>query len=668
MVDFVQQTFSFTTELNDKVAPTTSKLMKLWSGFSTLFDKSKKSINKGFDSFSKGANKFEKSLKGIGKTLQGLAIVESIKGIREAVSDFQGAKGIDGATEGVETFNKNTTDTAKILGLTREGTLALRDAARLAGTQFSSSAVDMDAFGAAMEQAAKEGVKNQDTLIAIGTTAALISKNVGSDGTEIADVFFGLNKNLGLSEVATQRLLVGLTELRNPATGLNVNFQELLETVKSSIPEIEAGFGSLSAVVKEKVIKSLVGVQAAVETAFGDDAQGFVKDLISQVAAGTGPLVNALGGVEEARSLLEKGDTAGILAQIGEKFRGITTPEGLKAAGEAFGISQINAQKFNSQLASMIESGNTVNAVLGDTSKSLEDVAAATDEAQSFSQKLISSFKTFVATSPNIGATLDLIEEIGPAVQLAASSAILLQALVGAMASLGLITKIASAATLVFNFVLAANPVVLIVIAVVALIAALLLFVPQLKPVREFLVGFFNFLVDGVKVAIDWVSSLSQWFLVLLGPIGLVILAIKNFGAIWEFVLSSVNAVLGVIKELFNFNVIDPINAVITFDTPLGSLGSLIGIPEGIPRLITGGAVRETGVAVVDKGEVILNPGQVASLFGAAPAPIVNVEMKLDELVTEMRGLRKDLKSASSNVAPGIRNPRIRDIAAFGGT
>lgn len=112
------------------------------------------------------------------------------------------------------------------------------------------------------------------------------------------------------------------------------------------------------------------------------------------------------------------------------------------------------------------------------------------------------------------------------------------------------VTTEGSAAQAVFNAVMAANPIILVVLAIAALIGALVLAYMKVGWFRDFVdasfdavVAAFNWIKDAAKAVFEWVSD--HWPLllaILLGPVGLAAVAvIKNFDTIRDAVMTAFN-------------------------------------------------------------------------------------------------------------------------------
>ena len=265
----------------------------------------------------------------------------------------------------------------------------------------------------------------------------------------------------------------------------------------------------------------------------------------------------------------------------------------------------------------------------------------------------------------NIGkATIAMVKQT---IQAAKNVAIMIAqraALIGAAIAQGILrvaTLIGTAIQAAFNFVLALNPITLIVIAVLALVAALIYFFTQtelgkaifqgfidfmkgafdflmtaFKAVGDFFVAVWNGLVDAVKFVFDLIVAAIKFYIdIWIGIFRFIIDTIVNiwnglvdgistaigwvvgfFEDAWngvvDFFKGFVNFLIGLFEGFINF-VIDGLNS---FTKPLrdaiGGLGDLLGMEIAIgviprvklPRLAKGGVVSPSvGGSLVNVAE-----------------------------------------------------------------
>jgi hypothetical protein len=244
---------------------------------------------------------------------------------------------------------------------------------------------------------------------------------------------------------------------------------------------------------------------------------------------------------------------------------------------------------------------------------------------------------------------------------------------------LGLVAaiKIWSVVQGILNVVMAANPIVLVVLAVAALVAGIIIAYNKVDWFRDLvqtamraISTAFGWMLDAAKSVWNWLSS--NWPLLLAiitGPFGLAVLAIVRHWddikgaaqAVWDWISNTwhtitsmltgpfeaardtivgiwdgvVSTLSGIVTKIVNA-IKNPINAVIrawngleftipSIDTHIPGVGKIggatIGFPN-IPLLAQGGSVLRTGMAIVHAGEQFSGVGRS---FGGTTVINVNV-------------------------------------------
>ena len=204
----------------------------------------------------------------------------------------------------------------------------------------------------------------------------------------------------------------------------------------------------------------------------------------------------------------------------------------------------------------------------------------------------------------------------------------------GVMLGTIIVTKAVTAAQILWNLAMSANPIGLIVIGVAALIAAIVFLVKNWETVKSVTAFVFRTIGEWIMKAFDWIAGFGDKLLFLLGPIGAIIFVVKNFGEIWDwlkekvmgvwdFIVSGISAgiegvkgifgsIIGflmapleIVKGFINKWIIGPLNEVVKIDLPLvGPLQDfkLAARIFPLPTLEHGGIAYGPTVAVV--GEV----------------------------------------------------------------
>jgi hypothetical protein len=256
-------------------------------------------------------------------------------------------------------------------------------------------------------------------------------------------------------------------------------------------------------------------------------------------------------------------------------------------------------------------------------------------------------------------------------------------------------TKAAAAAQWLLNIALNANPIGLIIIAIVALVAAFVLLWKNSETFRTIVTGVFNAVWGAIKFVWDWVKE--NWPLllaILTGPIGIAVLVITKYwdqiksgaSAAWQWIVGKWDALVSFVTSLpgrlsaaasglwdgITASFRSAINWIIgrwnrlSFSVPAVSIpgigqvwgGMTLNLPD-IPYLYRGGRVTGSGMAVVgDRGPEILNLSKGATVTplsnaGGGGGP-VRIEFVGDRGVVELiRKLVRDTAGGDVQLAFG---------------
>lgn len=215
---------------------------------------------------------------------------------------------------------------------------------------------------------------------------------------------------------------------------------------------------------------------------------------------------------------------------------------------------------------------------------------------------------------------------------------------VGIITALASVIKIATVAMGIFNAVLAANPIALVVIALIALVAGLVYFFTQTETGREIVESFFDFLQASFKNVVTWASNAwgrvvgvfaDAWrgiqnifsnvgsffrgvWNTIVGVFGSIGIAIGN--AIGGAVKGVVNSILGFAENTIN-------GFIRAINTALDAINKIPGVNIGqlgllnIPRLADGGIVPAT------PGGILANIGEGGEAEAVIPLS------KLDKMI-----------------------------------
>jgi hypothetical protein len=253
---------------------------------------------------------------------------------------------------------------------------------------------------------------------------------------------------------------------------------------------------------------------------------------------------------------------------------------------------------------SIVSAGKKVGAFVGKVKNAAVAVGTKLRTAFVKAAGAAKTFATNIAT-----ATIALFKQV---IQVGKNVAIMIAqraALIGAAIAQGILrvaTLIGTAIQAAFNFVLALNPITLIVIAVLALVAALIYFFTQtelgkaifqgfidfmkgafdflmaaFKAVGDFFVAVWNGLVDGVKFVFNLIVEaikfyINIWVTIFKTIVGFII-------AVWDGVVKGISDAIGWVVGFFE----DAWNGVVNFFK--GFVNFLIGLFEGFINFVIDG-------------------------------------------------------------------------------
>ncbi len=216
--------------------------------------------------------------------------------------------------------------------------------------------------------------------------------------------------------------------------------------------------------------------------------------------------------------------------------------------------------------------------------------------------------------------------------------------LTAAQRGLALASRVAATAFWLVNGALFANPIGLVILAIIALVAIFVVAYKKSETFRNIVKGAFNAVRNAAESAFNWLKQ--NWPLVLAiltGPFGIAVLLIvknwkrireafndgvewiKGFGSdikdalsgVWDGFVSGAKAAINGVIDLFNLG-IKAINAITPGPLKVAGKTIIPGIPDipEIPHLATGGVIGgnfaegDKYTVKVAGEEVILNPAQ----------------------------------------------------------
>ncbi|NDA97296.1 MAG: hypothetical protein EBY08_05370, partial [Actinobacteria bacterium] len=303
-------------------------------------------------------------------------------------------------------------------------------------------------------------------------------------------------------------------------------------------------------------------------------------------------LVRSTGSVEVAQNLMNT--ALDIAAATGKDLETVTMALGKAANGQTAALT-----KLDPSLKGVIDSSSTLDDITNALSVSFG--GAADVAAQSYEGRMKSMKIAMDETKESIGAALlpalqKLLEILQPVAKWAQENTTLFLIIAGTVGGLAaaivvanvaikawtIATQVATAAQAAFNFVMSANPIALVILAIVAFVAALVVLYKRFEVVRTVVDTVFNAIKVGVTTSLDF---LTNYF---------------------EGVLNIYKGIFNAIAKLWN-NTIGKLSFKFPDWVP-GFGGKGFSVPN-IPMLAEGGIVNSPTLAMIgEKGPEAVVP------------------------------------------------------------
>lgn len=469
-----------------------------------------------------------------------------------------------------------------------------------------------DAYGESLAEV-------NDAISAVGSTLTTVSANGGADIERLTKKALDL---AGAFDVDVAEATTAAGALMT--SGLAKDADEAMDTITSAMQRVPAG-------VRDEILPSLteyskhyaalgldadtvagIMVNASAQGALGVDKMGdALKELTIRSTDGSKTSIAAyeamgLSAEEVSYQMLQGGETAQDgFGAIVAGLQGIEDPvEQAAAAVALFGtpLEDLGLDQIPAFLGTIDPLGDSFESVAGSAEAMGEKLNSGPGVAlEEFKRNALGSLQDVAANAlPYLEPVLAKLQEFAPII---GPLAVVLAVLAGAIG-------VVSAATAIFNAVMALNPVTLVVIAVVALIAALVLAYNN--------IGWFK---DAVNVAgqiasavfgtiIGWVSSVVSWLVNVIGQSQTFQAAIALFGVAFDVAGAIGQKIFGWIKDGAGW-AIDKVKSITTeSDIFMGVLSSLGDIGKSVFGAI------DTAISTTI-GWVKDAVGWFGSLFGA---------------------------------------------------
>lgn len=228
-------------------------------------------------------------------------------------------------------------------------------------------------------------------------------------------------------------------------------------------------------------------------------------------------LVRSTGSVEVAQNLMST--ALDIAAATGKDLETVTMALGKAANGQTTALT-----KLDPSLKGVIDSESTLDDITNALSVSFG--GAADVAAQSYEGRMKSMKIAMDETKESIGAALlpalqKLLEILQPVAKWAQENTKLFLIIIGVIGGLAaaivvanvaikawtIATQVATAAQTLFNFVMSANPIALVILGIVAFVAALVVLYNKFEVVRTVVDTVFKAIKVGVTTSLDFLTS-----------------------------------------------------------------------------------------------------------------------------------------------------------------
>lgn len=403
----------------------------------------------------------------------------------------------------------------------------------------------------------------------LGATAGLLNKaatgvaNFVTSGNGLDRIDFllgGLNKNLALLLPAIGNVASGLLTLFagsvNPAASLSQSILNLSERFEAFASRVVASGAFVQFLDRAKVAgAAVIGVITNLGQILG-----------TIFSAGSAQGVGLLQTFQQQTQALENL---------------LKSAEGQTALTNFFNLTAIAAQAFRDVIGALGPVLSGIGAVLGQLQGPLDTLRTNLLPIVTVIGQQLGAALTTVAPAVGVVAQVfaDLVgflQPLAPAILPAIAAFFAFQGAVaaptaamallsGALKKFAVVAKVfrsalllARGAVLAFNIILAANPIGLVVTALVALGVGLVVLYKKSETFRNAVNSVFTFLKEKIPQAISFIVNFikQHWALLLpifLGPIGVIVaLVIKNFTLIKTTVTTIFNGIVTVVTTVFS--------------------------------------------------------------------------------------------------------------------
>ena len=292
---------------------------------------------------------------------------------------------------------------------------------------------------------------------------------------------------------------------------------------------LAAGLGlATAAAVEDQKAQDLLANQLRTSAMATDDVIKSNEDFITSLSMAKAVaddelrpamanLVRSTGSVEVAQGLMNT--ALDIAAATGKDLETVTMALGKAANGQTAALT-----KLDPSLKGVIDSSSTLDDITGALSVSFggaADVAAKSYEGRMKSMKIaMDETKESIGAAllPALGKLLEIMAPIAKFAQEHSSLFLVFASVLGTVAllvigyniylkAMAFYTTLASVASGIFNAVLLANPITLVVLAIVAFVAIMVLLYKKFEIVRDVVDTVFSAIKTGVTTSLDFLTA-----------------------------------------------------------------------------------------------------------------------------------------------------------------
>lgn len=619
--------------------------------------------------------------------MAGKTAILSLKIIGDATSAQKAAAKTEKSISGMEKAMGGINKSAKWAGAAAGGALLLGLDSALAADKAQrgmSAAMGLDpaeteaagkmagdlyknAYGESMEQVT-------DTIKGVGSTLADMSSNGGADVERLTKK--ALDLAAAFPEVGDGVATAGILM----TTGLAGSADEAYDLMVGTLQKMPAAMQAELMPVMDEYATHFAALGISGETAFGimgqaaengaigmDKAGDALKELTIRATDGSPGTVAAyeamgLSSEDMAGKMVAGGDDAAeAFGTIVAGLQGIEDPvEQSTAALALFGtpLEDLGVSKIPEFLGAIDPMGDAFDSTAGAAERMGETLSGGPAVGlETLKRTALDAFTQIGASAlpvlePIIGVLTQYAPVIGPIVVILGIFAAIVWVVNGALTAWSVIQGIV-------NAVMAANPIMIVVLAIVALVAIIILaynnigwFKDAVNLAGEIAGAVFTAIGDFISTVVDWVKDVileSETFQTALNVIGDI--AGTVFGGINDAIAGTIGWVqdaIGWFQGLFGAK--DEANSVSVDGGGAGSSGGF-SLPAPAMATATAGPALLAEPTAGPAAALVSSIGALGARRNAAPARNVTIKVEFKGLVTDRLGVAREIRKILADEA-----------------